>query len=83
MRFCDLKEKEVINICNGCCLGFVADLEIDSCNGCILALIIPGCGKIWSIFGKGNETIIPWNQVVKIGPDIILVEIPEHRHHKQ
>lgn len=77
MRLCELKEKEVINICNCKCLGFVVDLDIDPCNGCILALILPGCGKMWGLFGRESEIIIPWNQVVKIGPDIILVEIPE------
>ena len=77
MRLCDLKEKEVINICNCKCLGFVVDLDIDACNGCILALIIPGCGRCWGLFGRESEIVIPWNQVVKIGPDIILVEIPE------
>ncbi|MEY8516203.1 YlmC/YmxH family sporulation protein [Lachnospiraceae bacterium 29-84] len=77
MRFCELREKEVVNVCNGQCLGFVVDLEIDPCKGLILALIIPGCGKMWSMFGRGSEVIIPWNQVVKIGADIILVDIPE------
>ena len=28
MRFCELKEKEVVNICNGKCLGGVVDLQI-------------------------------------------------------
>ena len=63
MRLCELREKEVINICNCECLGFVIDVEIDICTGMVLALII----------------IIPWKHVVKIGPDIILVELPEPR----
>lgn len=82
MRFCELREKEVINVCNCKCLGFVVDIDIDPCNGCILALIIPGCGKMWSKFGRGSEIIIPWDQVRKIGSDIILVEIPEPKHSK-
>ena len=53
------------------------DVDIDVCTGMVLALIIPGCGKCWGLFGRGNETVIPWKQVVKIGPDIILVEIPQ------
>ena len=77
MRLCELKEKEVINVCNCKCLGFVVDIDIDVCNGVVLALIIPGCGKMWSMFGRGSELVIPWNQVVRVGPDIILVEIPE------
>ena len=77
MRLCELKEKEVINVCNCKCLGFVVDIDIDFCTGVVLALIIPGCGKMWSMFGRGSELLIPWSQVVRVGPDIILVEIPE------
>ena len=77
MRLCELKEKEVINVRNCKCLGFVVDIDIDVCTGVVLALIIPGCGKMWSMFGTGSELLIPWSQVVRVGPDIILVEIPE------
>ncbi len=77
MRLCELKEKEVINVCNCKCLGFVVDIDIDVCTGVVLALISPGCGKMWSLFGRGSELLIPWSQVVRVGPDIILVEIPE------
>ena len=77
MRLCELKEKEVINVCNCKCLGFVVDIDIDVCTGVVLALIIPGCGKMWSMFGRGSELLIPWSQVVRVGPDIILVEFPE------
>ncbi len=77
MRLCELKEKEVINVCNCKCLGFVVDIDIDVCTGVVLALIIPGCGKMWSMFGRGSELLIPWSQVIRVGPDIILVEIPE------
>ncbi len=76
MRLCELREKEVINICNCECLGFVVDVDIDECTGMVLALIIPGCGKCFGLFGRGSDLVIPWKQVVKIGPDIILVEIP-------
>lgn len=78
MRICELREKEVINVCNCKCLGFVVDVEIDECTGCVRALIIPSCGKIFS-FGRGNDIIIPWKQIIRIGPDIILVELPEPR----
>ena len=70
MRLCELKEKEVINVCNCKCLGFVVDIDIDVCTGVVLALIIPGCGKMWSMFGRGSELLIPWSQVVRVGPDI-------------
>ena len=45
MRFCELQQKEVINVTDCKCLGNVGDLEFDECNGCIRALIVPGPGK--------------------------------------
>ena len=79
MRICELREKEVINICNCECLGFVVDVDIDVCTGCVCALIIPRCGKLWGFMGKNDDLIIPWCQIKRIGPDIILVEIPEEK----
>lgn len=74
-RFCELKQKEVINVCDGCRLGYVSDLEFDKCNGKIIALIIPAeNGKMWNIFGGGNEYYIPWKCIKKIGDDIILID---------
>ena len=77
MRICELREKEVINICKCECLGFVVYVDIDDCTGCVRALIIPHCGKMFGFMGKGNDLIIPWSKIIKIGPDIILVELPE------
>lgn len=75
MRFCDLKKKEVINICDCKRLGVVGDLEFDPCKGCITHLIIPGPGCLCGIFGREKEYVIPFDQVKQIGDDIILVEV--------
>ena len=46
MRLCDLKKKEVINICDGQRIGCITDIEFELCNGCITHVIIPGpCKK--------------------------------------
>ena len=37
MTFCELREKDVINIRDCRRLGHVCDLELDPKNGCILA----------------------------------------------
>ena len=42
MRICELKEKEVINVCSGRRLGCIADVEINICTGEIEAIVIPG-----------------------------------------
>ncbi len=77
MRFCELREKEVINCCTCTKLGNVVDLEIDECEGCVKAIIVPGPCKGWCILGNDSEYIIPYACIKSIGADIILVEINE------
>ena len=77
MRLCELEEKEVINACDCKRLGFVADLIIEECTGRIESLIVPKSGKLCGFFCDGEEYVIPYACVKKIGPDIILVEIHE------
>ena len=77
MRFCELQRKEVINVTDCKCLGNVKDLEFDDKDGCIRALIVPGPGKFFGCVGRDFELFIPWCKIVRIGPDIILVDIDE------
>ncbi len=77
MRLCELRQKEVINICTCRRLGFVSDVEFDCCSGCITAIVVPGMGRIWGIFGRCTEYVIPFGKIRKIGEDLILVEIRE------
>ena len=77
MRFLDLCEKEVISVGDCRCLGSVRDLEFDKECGDITALIIPGPGKYLGVFGRDCEFFIPWSKVIRIGPDIILVDFNE------
>lgn len=71
----EMREKEVINIRDGAKMGFIYDFEIDLDNGKVLAAIIPSYGKVLGIFGKNRDLIIPWQNIFKIGHDIILVDI--------
>jgi len=75
MRICDLKNKEVINVCDCKSLGCVVDIDFDECNGCINALIVPGPCRICGLFGRDLEYIIPFKCVRGIGPDAILVDV--------
>ena len=74
-RIRDLRCKEVINICDGCRLGFVCDVELDCTGGNIVALIVPGKLKFFCLFGREDDFVIPWNCIRRIGSDIILVEL--------
>lgn len=70
----DFKYKEVINLSDGERLGFVYDMEIDITTGLITKLIVPGKTKS-SIFSKTQGVKIPWDNISKIGDDIILVNL--------
>lgn len=79
IRFCELREREVINTCNCKRLGCVTDVLLDLCSGCVEAIIIPGPGKICGFLGYDSEYVIPFECIKKVGPDIILVEINEEK----
>ena len=74
MRLCDLKQKEVINICDGQRIGFITDLDFELCNGCITHVIVPGPCKVFGLFGREEEYIIPAECVKQIGADVVLIE---------
>ena len=69
INFCDLKRKEVINLCDGARLGCICDLEMDACSGAVYAIIVPG------LLRSDEELVIPYNKITKIGDDVILVDI--------
>lgn len=70
------KIKEVVNVLDGKRLGNISDIEIDLESGRLTAIVVPGAGKILGLFGRGDDIIIPWNKITKIGFDVILVETP-------
>ena len=71
---CDLREKEVINLCNGARLGCPNDFEFQSCDGRITALVITHGGGFLGL-GREREMVIPWNRIECIGEDTILVKL--------
>lgn len=73
-RFSNLKCKEVVNICDGCRLGFVSDVEVDIKCGQIVAIVVPERGKCFGLIGSKEDFVIPWRCIRQIGNDIILVE---------
>lgn len=76
MTFRDLKCKEVINCCNGVKMGFVTDLEFCPVSGQIKCLIVPEPGHLFGCFCGGKVVEIPFCDIVRIGPDAIVVNLP-------
>ena len=73
--FCDFKQKEVINVCDGFRFGFVSDLVMDLRCGQITDIIIPVQTKNGLFYSRDKQYRIPWNAIKMIGSDIILVEV--------
>lgn len=74
-RIADLRCKEVVNICDGFRLGYVDDVLLDTGTGRIVALVVPGPCRFLGLFFPGDDYIIHWDCVSRIGEDMILVEI--------
>lgn len=75
MSFCQLKNKDVINACDGKNYGNIIDITFDTCCGKILGIIVPCNKSFFQIFKSTNNIFIPYNRIFKIGKDIILVDI--------
>lgn len=72
----ELRERAVVNLCNGECLGYASELEFNTANATVTALIIPGKRGFFGM-GKEEDLILPWSLVECFGEDTVLVRLPE------
>ena len=71
--FCELREREIVNVTDGKKLGKLTDMAFS--GGKIAGLIVPSEKKLLKNLA-GNENIyIPFGCVLKIGDDVILVDL--------
>lgn len=77
----DLREKEVINTCDGRRLGYVYDVEVDVCSGQVTAIIVLFDCRVFG-FGKCEELVIPWDKIACFGEDAVLVSIGHEIYEK-
>lgn len=73
-RGIDFKQKEVVSVTEGKIIGFVVDVQADFQTGEINSIIVAKTGKIFNSLISKNNVTIPWEKIVKIGEDVILVE---------
>ena len=72
----DLRQLEIVNLCDGARLGYASDFEFDKDSERVMALVIHGnCGFFG--FGKSEDLIIPWSMIQCIGEDTILVKLTQ------
>lgn len=77
VRISEFQIKDVVNVADGKKLGNISDIEINLISGKIDAIVISGTGKLLGFFGKDEDVIIPWKNIIKIGEDVILVRYKE------
>jgi YlmC/YmxH family sporulation protein len=83
MRLSDLSGKEIVEINRAQRLGVLGqtDLEINVRNGQIESLIIPQMK--WFGMKKHREDIrVGWDQIVKIGTDMIILDMENIENQK-
>ncbi len=73
----ELRIKDVVSVADGRRLGAIVDLDLDLEQGTVASLILPGGqGRLFGLFGRPEEIVIPWHQVERVGVDVILVRLP-------
>lgn len=74
MRLSDLQSKDIVALEDGKKIGNIIDVSIDD-KGNMVALIVQKSKFLSNIFSSQSEIEIKWNQVKKIGEDVILVNM--------
>ena len=74
MRLSDLQHKDVVNVLDGKKIGNIIDININL-DGNMNSLIVEKSKFFISMFSTKDEIEIKWEQIEKIGEDVILVKI--------
>ncbi len=77
LKISELQTKDVVNILDGKKLGTIVDLEINLQYGRVDAIVCPGGGRFFGLLSSGEEVVIPWRNIVRIGSDVILVRLDD------
>lgn len=72
--FCELREREVINVTDGRKLGRLNDIALNA-KGQTIGLIVPGAKSFFKNITGSDNIFVPWQCILKIGDDVILVNL--------
>lgn len=78
MKLSNLTSKDVINDADGNKLGKIQDAEIDTLTGKITSVKINSGFKLTNLLNSKAGINIPWNKIVKIGGDVIIVDTDDN-----
>ena len=74
MRLSDLQSKVIVNINDGKKIGNIIDIDINK-DGLSSGIIVEKSKFIISRFSSSGEVVVKWDQIERIGEDVILVNI--------
>ena len=74
MSLSELREKDVVNVDTGKKLGKVMDIEFCTADSRVTALVVPAeTSFLQALRGEKCGLVIPWEDIQRIGDDVILV----------
>lgn len=79
LTFSELRSKEVVNMQDGRKLGRACDLVICYPDNRWVGIVVPGSG----FFRKRSDLFIDLKNIIKIGEDVILVNVGARREEKR
>ena len=79
LSFCELRTKQVVNVIDGKVLGRVCDVIFSRHTSKVLGFVVPG-DLGFRLFRRRDDLFVPFERIVKIGCDVILVELEPFHH---
>jgi len=76
-NYMELLEKDIVNMKNGEIIGRFDDVELDVNKGKITAFYIEEGSKFMGILGKTKSRRIIWGDIIRIGIDVIIVNVDD------
>ena len=75
MKVSELQRKDIVNINDGKIVGRIIDFLINEIDWTLDGFVIERSKYIRSLFSSEEDTIIKFNQIKKLGSDVILIDI--------
>ena len=75
MKLSELQKKDIVNIRDGKKVGKIIDVEFDSNSGVMIHFVIERAHIVRNLFSQTQDIKIKFNQIKKLGEDVILIDI--------
>ncbi len=72
-RIDEMKNKQVVCVKDGCVLGYISDIELDTEKGTLTSIVIYGRLRFFGLFGREEDIVIPYEDIKVIGAETVLV----------